>query len=126
MANWPRCMLGVETKKILGGATVKTRLFDFQFCTALLALLVMPAECMSLKRPVLRFTVAIFFLLKLFSSHLLYSKKDFVIRKLSVRMLFGTYGRVSCVLPYNFLTQKNLLVIMTMLSATWPSGTARR
>ena len=40
-----------------------------QFCTALHTLLMMTAEFMLSKRPVLRFTAALFFLLKLFSSH---------------------------------------------------------
>ena len=41
-----------------------------QFCTALHTLLMMTAEFMLSKRPVLRFTAALFFLLKLFSSHI--------------------------------------------------------
>ena len=39
-------------------------------CTALHTLLMMTAEFMLSKRPVLRFTAALFFLLKLFSSHI--------------------------------------------------------
>ena len=41
-----------------------------QNCTALHTLLMMTAEFMLSKRPVLRFTAALFFLLKLFSSHI--------------------------------------------------------
>ena len=40
------------------------------FCTALHTLLMMTAEFMLSKRPVLRFTAALFYLLKLFSSHI--------------------------------------------------------
>ena len=41
-----------------------------QFCTALHTLLMMTAESMLSKRPVLRNTAVLFFLLKLFSSHI--------------------------------------------------------
>ena len=43
---------------------------NFRFCTALLPLLMMTADSMLSKRPVLRFTVALFFLLELLSSHI--------------------------------------------------------
>ena len=42
----------------------------FQFFTALLALLMMTAEPVMSKRPISRFIVALFFFLKLFSSHI--------------------------------------------------------
>ena len=42
----------------------------FQFCTTLLTLLMMTAGSMLSKRPVLRITEALFFLLQLFSSHM--------------------------------------------------------
>ena len=50
--------------------TISYNFQNLQFCTALHTLLMMTAEFMLSKRPVLRFTAALFFLLKLFSSHI--------------------------------------------------------
>ena len=46
-------------------------------CTALHTLLMMTAEFMLSKRPVLKFTAALFFLLKLFSSHIYFMPNCF-------------------------------------------------
>ena len=45
----------------------------FKFCIALLTLLMMTAESMFSKRPVLRITAALIFLLQFFSTHVLFS-----------------------------------------------------
>ena len=49
-----------------------------EFCTVLHALLMMTAESILSKCPVLRFAVALFLLLKLFSSHIYCMKKQTV------------------------------------------------
>ena len=58
---------------------------NLQFCTALHTLLMMTAEFMLSKRPVLRFTAALFFLLKLFSSHIYGIQIKFISQLLSVK-----------------------------------------
>ena len=54
----------------INSAVIISSVYKSQFCTALHTLLMMTAEFMLSKRSVLRFTAALFFLLKLFSSHI--------------------------------------------------------
>ena len=74
-----------------------------QFCTALHTLLMMTAESILSKRPVLRFTVALLFLLKLFSSHIhcipiyLYKIANIIITD---KVYAGAYlGGILCLAP---------------------------
>ena len=57
---------------------------SLQFCTALHTLLMMTAESMLSKRPVLRFTVALLFLFTLFSSHCVPNNFDLTNRRVSL------------------------------------------
>ena len=59
-----------DARQCMQGSTKLCSVYARQFCTALHTLLMMTAEFMLSKRPVLRFTAALFFLLKLFSSHI--------------------------------------------------------
>ena len=85
-----------------------------QFCTVLHTLLMITAESMLSKRPVLRITVVLLFLLKLFSSHIYCIPKyiSFIFIKLVMirRQLKNGEG-------------KNLLFVEVVITQSKPSAT---